>query len=399
MSIVRRILALTISLAFVPLLVGTMAISVFAQDEEKKDEKGAAPAAAGNYQEDAPNESFKGKFREIKSLVTQSSGRYGNQAEQKQVEDYFENYEFKLWTQQKNAADIAKWRRDFGKLQKQAKPGQIHDRLNDLAFDVLSKKLKTKKYSPTFRLNAILAIGDLNAVEGGTPTPLPKTLPFLLETLADEKELDAIRVNAVNGIRRHVVAGMKDPETSKLIPDVSKAMLKLASSEDSAVGKTWMRTQAVEILGLMGSPGENNQVVLLLQSIIENTKLPMKLRCDAADALGQLNLAGASADLKADTLISSLGQLMKEGCEEELNTADEKATSISIRIIKTFADAMLSGLGDANKGLGVASAKNATAKKIDERKKAIKELINKMDKAEATDNDIRDAVEAAITKI
>jgi uncharacterized protein (UPF0147 family) len=396
---VRRILALMFSLAFIPLLVGMMAISVFAQDEEKNEEKGAAPAAAGNYQEDAPNESFKGKFRDIKSIVTQSSGRFGNQAEQKQVEDYFENYEFKLWTQQKHAVELAKWRKDFGKLQKQAKPGQIHDRLNDLAFDVLGKKLKTKKYSPTFRLNAIVAIGDLNAVEGSTPTPLPKTLPFLLETLADEKELDAIRINAVNGIRRHVVAGMKDPETSKLVPDVSKAMLKLASSEDSALGKSWMRTQAVEILGLMGSPGENDQVVLLLQSIIENTKLPAKLRCDAADALGQLNLAGASANLKADALIASLGLLVKDGCREELDAAEEKGANVSIRTIKTFADALLSGLGDANKGLGIASAKNASAKTIDAQKKAIRELIGKLDKEDATDEDIRDAVEAAIGKI
>jgi uncharacterized protein (UPF0147 family) len=221
----------------------------------------------------------------------------------------------------------------------------------------------------------------------------------LLETLADEKELDAIRINAVNGIRRHVVAGMKDPETSKLVPDVSKAMLKLASSEDSALGKSWMRTQAVEILGLMGSPGENDQVVLLLQSIIENTKLPAKLRCDAADALGQLNLAGASANLKADALIASLGLLVKDGCREELDAAEEKGANVSIRTIKTFADALLSGLGDANKGLGIASAKNASAKTIDAQKKAIRELIGKLDKEDATDEDIRDAVEAAIGKI
>ena len=103
--------------------------------------------------------------------------------------------------------------------------------------------------------------------------------------------------------------------------------MKLASSEESDVGKAWMRTQAIEILGLIGvHRARTIKSSICCISILEDKKASLTLRCTAAEALGQINLANA-AGLKAAKLIAALTQLMQDGCEAELKSAQRQRRS------------------------------------------------------------------------
>jgi hypothetical protein len=72
-----------------------------------------------------------------------------------------------------------------------------------------------------------------------------------------------------------------------------------------------------------------------------------------------------------------------------------------VRNLKTYTDAVMTGLGDAPKNLvGLSSLKGAPTKKIEELKKFFtKELLNKMDNEDATDSDIQKAVETVMKKL
>jgi hypothetical protein len=373
------------------LIVGTTSPVALAQAADKA---ATPPAAAGasadseGFIEDAPNMALKDNFAKFRSSI--QGQKFATPADKQMFDEFYTDYEFKSWTLKKNATKITVMRNQLKTTFRQAKSGPVYDRLNELTLDVLTKKLKNKKYYPFFRVNAMLAIGDLNAALGNNPTPLPQALPVLLETLDDAQQLDAVKIAALTGIRRHVLLGVKDPA-------IAKAALKFAKVEDADVGKAWMRSQAIEILGYLRSAGANNEVVLLLQSILTDKKATLKLRCTAAEALGQLDLTGA-AGLQPDKLLGALTQLMKDGCDDELKNVKDKNETVSPRKMKTYLDAVTVGLGDATKG--VLSIKGADAKKIDELKKFFtKELLSKLDNEESTPEDLEKAVDATLKKV
>jgi hypothetical protein len=381
---------------FVPLVWGALAVFSIAQEAGTPAAPAAPAANSQGYIEDAPNESLKNLYAStIKPII--QKGSFATPAEKQTFDDYFENYEFKRWTQKKNFPSLNTMRKELRNNCIRARSGQVHDRLNELVLEVLGKKLKTPKYYPAVLVNAMLAIGDLNATEGSPSTPLPQALPVMLDALDDAQQLDVVKIAALVGIKRHVVLGVKNPK-------IEAAALKLAAIEGSDVGKNWMRKQAVELLGYLQSPGQGNAVVVLLQKIIADKTATLKLRFIAAEALGQINLSNA-AGLNANQLIADLVQLMKDGCDAELKDAKEKNLAVSRRNMRYYLGAVGAGLGDANKG--VRSLKDSAAdRKIAELQKYFtKELLPVLDNQDATvdetqkDADIKKAVEEAPKKL
>jgi uncharacterized protein (UPF0147 family) len=308
------------------------------------------------------------------------------------LDDYYANYEFKNWTLKANASKLLAMRKEFRTNCARTKSGPVHDRLNELALEELGKKIKNKKYRPSFLVNATLTIGDLNSSEANPVTPWPQSLPVLLEIADDTEQLDAVKIEAVNGIRRQIAApgGTKDAAVAKLL-------LKLAKVDDNDVGKAWLRQQAVELLGYVQAPNATTEAASVLQSILNDKKAPLKLRCVAAESLGQVNLANSG--LKADSLVNALRQLMKDGCEAELKTVKEKDLTVSPRQMKAYLGAVMSGLGDASKG--VTSLKDqGSAAKISELQKILnKEMLPKLDSEDTSSDDLQKLVEDTKNKL
>jgi hypothetical protein len=173
-------------------------------------------------------------------------------------------------------------------------------------------------------------------------------------------------------------------------------IFKLASTDDSDVGKTWMRAQAVEILGYLNNPGQGNKVVNLLLSIVTDKKASPKLRCTAAEAIGQINLSTA-AGVNAGAVYTAVVQLMKDGCETELKVAKDKKETVSVRAVKAYMFALNAALGDASKG--IKSMQGAASLKISELQKTLKDLLTKLDSEDGTDEDRDKAVKDAKDKL
>jgi hypothetical protein len=377
---------LAIYLLAVPFLVGVMALATVGQDADKA--AGTAPKVA--YLEDTPDY----KLQNYKVDMKKPNFAPG---EQEPFDNFLNKYEFPRWTVikdlDKNFGARAPLKKSLNGYFNQAKSGPMRDRLNALLLEYMSKRVK-QNYHPVFRVNAMLAIGELNKNAGGPGVdliPLPEALPVLLDNIKDAKQLDAVKIAALLGIKHQVANKVRNAEIADLA-------FKLASSADKDVGKAWMRAQGIEILGLLGSPGDGNKVVALLQSIIEDKKASPKLRCAAAEALGQINLSGA-AGLDADKLISSLVQLMQNGADAELKNAKEDDTEPFRRGIKSYLAATMAGLSDSQKSMGVITAPNANNKKITDNQKALRELLAAFDKEDASYEDLKKAVETAKTKL
>ena len=116
---------------FVPLLVGAFVLNSSAQDKEKeKSAPGTSPSAAavtaeGQFLEETPNEQLRNLWPKIRQMLMQGKFSPG---EDTIFNDYFENFEFKRWTQEKNSSRVADWRSTLAKAGASAKPGPPRDR-------------------------------------------------------------------------------------------------------------------------------------------------------------------------------------------------------------------------------------------------------------------------------
>jgi hypothetical protein len=211
----------------------------------------------------------------------------------------------------------------------QAKSGEVHDYLNNLVLDYMSKLAKNN-YHPAVRINAMLTIGDLNSTDSTQPAqniPLADAVKFLLEAINDPKQIESVKIAALVGINRHVTAGVNDPQIQN---QIFNTMLKLVSAAGAAdpsdIGRVWMSKQAAEILGLLGKPGTDNQAVKLLSGFVGDAKAPFFLRLTAAEALGKFKYAGANG-LNPVDFATPLGRFMRDACNEELKTGKETKLS------------------------------------------------------------------------
>ena len=137
------------------------------------------------------------------------------------------------------------------------------------------------------------------------PSPTQKPCAVLIRIVEDPKQRDAVRAAAMVGILRHVEAGLGDDAPRSAL---TAAMLKLLTSEISSPltvqGQVWIRGQAIETLGRLGSAGENGEVFkAILASLgdanlnaLVGAELSYTTRCIAAKALGRLNYNGCQGD-------------------------------------------------------------------------------------------------------
>jgi hypothetical protein len=318
-------------LSAILLLGGVMSDRVFAQAGNADENAAGAGASSGSYAEDTVNPAQKQNVNNIRVILT--SGKFADDKQKKDFDDYYKTYALARWTQVSNINNL----RDYSKRDyhndiminlAQAKSGEVHDYLNNLVLDYMSKLAKNN-YHPAVRINAMLTIGDLNSTDSIQPTqntPLPDAVKVLLETINDDKQIEPVKIAALVGINRHVTAGVNDPQIQN---QIFKEMLKLVSDADAAdpsdIGRAWMSKQAAEILGMLGDPGTNNQAVKLLSGFVGDSKAPPFLRLTAAEALGKL-YARASG-LNPVDLATPLGRLIRDACNEELKTSKDAKLS------------------------------------------------------------------------
>ncbi len=229
------------------------------------------------------------------------TGRFESDEEERKFTEYFNKSVFPNITHATNRQppredsaarrdDVITKLRYYLKSCENSPEKQVFEKLVDLTLAFMRDVAKDSQYHPAARVNAVLAIGEVNS---------PKAVTALLAILRDPAQFDAVRVAAMSGLVH--LAGqscMSDPVAAQpvgaqMVKIVRFTVPKTGSAQVArADGIRWMRGQAADVLGALKNPGPHNDVAEALLAMLNDKDLPIPQRCKAARALGKLDYAG-----------------------------------------------------------------------------------------------------------
>ncbi len=156
----RFVFLSAIILSAVLLLGGALSGRVFAQAGGADENPAGAEAGAGLFLEDKVNTAQKKNANIILSILR--DGKFDGK--KNDFDTYYKTYALARWTQLGTLNSLRDYHKDLINNLKQAKSGEVHDYLNKLVLEYMTKLAKNN-YHPAVRVNAMLTIGDLNSVE------------------------------------------------------------------------------------------------------------------------------------------------------------------------------------------------------------------------------------------
>ncbi|MCL2348903.1 MAG: hypothetical protein FWC50_11675 [Planctomycetaceae bacterium] len=244
------------------------------------------------------------------------------------VDNYLKNYFFARWTDEANAADMIKYRRELNDLIASS-GGQGKTYILAQSARYLTAMAGAKTIYPACRYNAMLALGELDVAKGqdDRPVPYPEALPMLVKAYQKKDAADmtneAVRLAAILGIRRHVLLGIADENVldSQVLPLLTQLALDtphknpqegvadeidpnaiVISTEPSASSTSepqrtielqdWFRLRAIQALGALTASKNQDEIIQTLLTIIEDPNESPVIRYEAAFSLSKFNLAG-----------------------------------------------------------------------------------------------------------
>jgi hypothetical protein len=330
--------------------------------------------------------------------VALKNGTFSDAAQQQAFDDYYTKYALPRWRRPTTITQLPRYRYELRTELYRAKRGEVHDHLVGLVFTELRKYIQDGQDPPATRYNAMLMIGDLNVTEapryGQAPVAHPDALQDLLKAVApganDPRLSEALRAAAMIGLIRHARIGIPGDQQ----PAVSTAMLGYVGATTTpgpaGEGPAWIRGQAAEVLGLLGSVGQNGTVAAALTGMVADKQLPFSARCKAAEALGKLNYAGAQVDVPAAA--TALGQLALDACNAE-KTAGAKADT-------TYRRRLLQRVGAALAGVNALTAAGpAQGNLAQEVEQALKEVLDAVGDRSVDDTQLLSAMTAGYDKL
>jgi hypothetical protein len=167
-----------------------------------------------------------------------------------------------------------------------------------VTLDYMSKIASDPQWHPAVRENALLAIGEVRT---------PQTVDVLMKMVKSKDLPSMLKVAAMADL---VHLAQPDPTrpsapmplaTPAVSGPVVALMAKAAVVKIPNDGWRWMRGQAADILGAVGSVGASDEVPAALLSILADEELPLIIRGKAARALGKLQYTGNLPDATAYT--------------------------------------------------------------------------------------------------
>ncbi|MCL2119438.1 MAG: hypothetical protein FWH27_13530 [Planctomycetaceae bacterium] len=270
------------------------------------------------------------------------------------ITTYMRNF-FVRWTDQKNTADLGKYRKDIqtlveGVSNPQGKStllGLLAKALYDIANDT-----NKKDYYPACRYNAVLTLGELDegVAADGRPKPYLKALDALYQLYKNQGDgqdttREAVRLGALHGIRRHVILGNIQTSNGQQIADLLISIaadtpyenknggsagtgpnppenviiiatnpnaLNTAEPQRTVELHNWFRNTAIGTLGYLSvaaGPTQNAIIDALLERINDEAELPV-IRYQCAYSLSRFN---KTIETSPDLLKKTTGALLTLG--------------------------------------------------------------------------------------
>lgn len=287
-----------------------------------------------------------------------------NAEQVKLLTEYYTQYGLARWTVAANRADVRKFREELLRELREAE-NPAHDQALKIVMDLLVK-MAEGNHAPVARVNAVLALGELNRVEPKPtkpPEPLPDAQPILLRFLQNPETPDPLRVAALVGVRRHVELGAASDSMKLQMATLLAGMVQQRTlSGRSTAAHNWIRIQAIEVLELLKTPGPNGQVAQVLIEVLADNTNSLGVRTAAARALGNLDYSqGFPGDLNKS--LREMGQTALDALDPELE-AYKKEKKLVARRLQTYLIGVYNGLNGLQKVAAQSSEAAALHQKI-----------------------------------
>jgi hypothetical protein len=302
----------------------------------------------------------------------------GNESE---FDRYFRDIIFRKWTHPSHLPLLVKDREFLQRTLEMSKNPRANTRFNEFAVNLLPK-LADGRFHPAVRYNATLLLGSLNSKEPvkmgsnkSPAVPLIKVLPLLLDRVVDETQVDAVRVAALIGIRRHAEANLQAAAQDEIITRLLPILSDEPPPGRSPDAHAWVQRQVIDVLATLGVPGRGGTVTTALRKMLVDAERPLSLRCAAAVALAKLQyggnpgfdareVAGEIGEVGVAACIAELSWLKDriEGRLDELESRDEAA---GVRGGRRFEDPGEALLGPPGAGGAVVAGGDALLTRFD----------------------------------
>ncbi len=295
-------------------------------------------------------------------------------------------------------------RKDLEIFLRTGKTGDAYNRLVGMANAGLQSVAKSPKFPPAVRLNAVLVLGSLKDKEPNG-IPYPQAYSFLTSVVSGPADTypDSLKVAAMIGLERYAASGILPP---RLKDPLTAAMLKILEQETppdnrTAEGHTWMRTEAAKVLGALGSPGPNNNVLAAMEKIIADPSAKASFRCEVAECMGMLQYP-KDAKIDYQALANLLGHQAVEICQGEIEAAKESGRNPSRGMIVYGLYSTLHGLEGPTGRTGLVAASNGAPSQefISDLRKKIKDAYDQtQDEDEVAETELAPKVEQLVAEL
>ncbi|HUY31140.1 MAG TPA: hypothetical protein VMV69_00050 [Pirellulales bacterium] len=255
----------------------------------------------------------------------------------------------------------------------QAPAPDVHDKLNAITLAKCRKIAADERYPRAARVNCMNLIGELNQQEKREGDPktvvaLADARNYLLDAAADAALHDALRVEAMVGLKRHAETNLA-ADARKSVKDRMLQLLSKKNPPPGKIGPDWIRMQAADILGILASKGDEAKqpdVSAALLAMAAEADIELWMRCQVVGNLKKLDKS-----FPADKILPAARRLA--GLVVEIATLTNKLPGAAGKAaeVKPVADA----------------AAAVKANKKDDKSDARKKKADKVKKEDAKDAD------------
>ncbi|HEX5443985.1 MAG TPA: hypothetical protein VFW87_09165 [Pirellulales bacterium] len=246
------------------------------------------------------------------------AGKANSKEEQLAVEQLLQ-YDVHALTWSENVAKLPDLRAalkkqlaDLGK----APLADLHDELNQMALKICGEAAADDRYPMAVRLNCILMIGELDAKESSVfprvVVPLPEARKLLVDVVADDKQPVQLRLAAVRGLRRNILAGLSADEQNTVAESLLDVIRAPLDPKKDSIVTLWLRLLAIDGMHLLTSKGlkaDQQAIAAALSSMIADVQIPTWMRCQAAGELAGIE-AGQFAPKEVVQDVQALANLV-----------------------------------------------------------------------------------------
>lgn len=168
----------------------------------------------------------------------------------------------------------------------------LHDELNRTTLKICGDAAADDRYPMAIRFNCLLMIGDLDAKEGSAAsravTPLPEARKLLMEVLSDAQQPEILRIAALVGLRRNILAGMPADEQNTLVESLMKIIGTPLDPKKDSIATLWLRLRAIDAMHQLTAKGlktDQQAIAAALSPLVADPQIPIWIRCHAAGEL------------------------------------------------------------------------------------------------------------------